>query len=219
MQRVSRKESQRLTKERLRRAAVRSFALQGISGTRIETIAEGAGFTRGAFYSNYRSKHDLLVDLLREKQIGEVHLWQVVMDHTVDVEADLAQLSARYDNLPDIRERTLLSIELQLEADRNPAFEPVFRHYLDMLYGEIRRLLVTMLARHGKAPPENLDAILITTRLLGLGLGSSSLLGNEIAGKTSPSKIMFEFLRGIIVTAPNLPADAGTENDGGQPPP
>jgi AcrR family transcriptional regulator len=206
MARLSRKESQIVTRERLRGAAGQHFARHGYSGARIETIAEAAGYSKGAFYSNYASKLDLLIDLLREKQIGEVQLWQDVIAHSVDVEADLAQLAARYDNLPHIRERTLLNLELQLEADRNPEFRPIFCEYLDNLYAEMRCFFVIMLAHRGKAPPENLDHILLTTRLLGLGLGSSSLLGNELGQRLTPSKVMFEFLRGVITGAPDLPA-------------
>jgi AcrR family transcriptional regulator len=205
MTRLSRKDSQMVTRERLRGAAGRHFARHGYSGARIETIAEAAGYSKGAFYSNYASKLDLLVDLLREKQIGEVQLWQDVIAHSVDVEADLAHLAARYDNLPHIQERMLLNVELQLEADRNPEFHPIFCQYLDNLYAEMRCFFVIMLAQRGKAPPENLDHILLTTRLLGLGLGSSSLLGSEMGHRLTPSKVMFEFLRGVIAAAPDLP--------------
>jgi AcrR family transcriptional regulator len=203
--RISRKDSQMVTRERLRGAAGHHFARHGYSGARIETIAEAAGYSKGAFYSNYTSKLDLLIDLLREKQIGEVQLWQEVIAHSVDVEADLAHLTARYDNLPHIRERMLLNVELQLEADRNPEFRPIFCEYLDNLYVEMRCFFVIMLAQRGKAPPENLDHILFTTRLLGLSLGSSSLLGNEMGRRLTPSKVMFEFLRGVIDAAPDLP--------------
>src|SRR5882757_7293970 len=44
------------TREKLLEAAARVFEEQGIGGTSIETIAAAAGFTRGAFYSNFKSK-------------------------------------------------------------------------------------------------------------------------------------------------------------------
>ncbi|EQA98462.1 AcrR family transcriptional regulator [Sphingobium wenxiniae] len=200
--RLSRKESQEVTRARLRSSAIQAFARHGIAGSRIETIAEGAGYSRGAFYSNYRTKLDLLVDLLREKQIREIQLWREVLSHTVDLESDMAQLAARYDGLTNVRERAMLNSELQLEADRNEAFRPIFQAYLDAVYAETRTLFELMLERHGKRAPANLDAILVTIRLLGLGLGSPSILGTEIVGRTSPGTIMLQFLSSVMASAP-----------------
>jgi AcrR family transcriptional regulator len=45
-------------------AAARVFEEQGIGGASIEAIAAAAGFTRGAFYSNFASKDELIVAML-----------------------------------------------------------------------------------------------------------------------------------------------------------
>ena len=42
------------------------FEEQGIGGASIETIAEAAGFTRGAFYSNFKSKDELIIAMLED---------------------------------------------------------------------------------------------------------------------------------------------------------
>src|SRR3546814_3642084 len=130
--------------------------------------------------SDLRTKLDLLVDLLREKQIVEIQHWQEVISHTIDIGADLTRLSERYDAFTDAHDRSMLNTELQLEADRNETFRPIFQTYLDNVYAEMRRLFMMMFERHGKRPPENFDAILVTTRLLGLALGSPSVLCNAI---------------------------------------
>lgn len=51
------------TRERLMDAAYRVFSEQGINGTSIEAITDEAGFTRGAFYSNFASKTELFFAL------------------------------------------------------------------------------------------------------------------------------------------------------------
>lgn len=43
-------------------------AKQGLAATSIEDIAATAGYTRGAFYSNFSDKQDLFIDLLRRDQ-------------------------------------------------------------------------------------------------------------------------------------------------------
>jgi AcrR family transcriptional regulator len=52
------------TRQRIFAAAGRVFESQGIAAASIEAIAEEAGFTRGAFYSNFTSKDELISDML-----------------------------------------------------------------------------------------------------------------------------------------------------------
>src|SRR6201996_8512282 len=54
------------TRDKLFEAAARVFEEQGIGGASIDAIAEAAGFTRGAFYSNFASKDELIVAMLED---------------------------------------------------------------------------------------------------------------------------------------------------------
>src|SRR5579859_2973858 len=63
--RLTREDSRELTTQRLLDAAQKLIAKKGLSATSVEDIAEAAGYTRGAFYSNFNSKGDLFIELLR----------------------------------------------------------------------------------------------------------------------------------------------------------
>src|SRR6478736_3010334 len=52
-------------RDRLLGAASEVFAERGFHAAAVEDICERAGFTRGAFYSNFSSKDDLVVELSR----------------------------------------------------------------------------------------------------------------------------------------------------------
>src|SRR3954470_11795657 len=54
------------TREKLFEAAARVFEEQGIGGASIEAVAAAAGFTRGAFYSNFTSKDELIIAMLED---------------------------------------------------------------------------------------------------------------------------------------------------------
>ena len=54
------------TRERVLEAASEVFAERGFHGATVEDICERAGFTRGAFYSNFSSKDDLVLELTRQ---------------------------------------------------------------------------------------------------------------------------------------------------------
>ena len=47
--------------------AERVFLRRGLQGSSVEEIVAEAGFTRGAFYSNFKSKDELFVELLQNR--------------------------------------------------------------------------------------------------------------------------------------------------------
>jgi AcrR family transcriptional regulator len=66
-QRLTRKEKQAETRQRLLDAAEQVFLRRGLQGSSVEEITAEAGFTRGAFYSNFKSKDELFVELLQDR--------------------------------------------------------------------------------------------------------------------------------------------------------
>jgi AcrR family transcriptional regulator len=65
--RVSRAERQARTRQDLLDAAARVFVARGFEGASIEAITEEAGYTRGAFYSNFSSKAQLFSELIQQR--------------------------------------------------------------------------------------------------------------------------------------------------------
>lgn len=71
--RLTRERRKELTREHLLRAAADVFAREGFSGASLDAVAEAAGFTKGAVYSNFAGKDDLflaLLDLRMEEQLA-----------------------------------------------------------------------------------------------------------------------------------------------------
>jgi AcrR family transcriptional regulator len=65
--RLTRREKQAETRARLLDAAEQVFLRRGLQGSSVEEIAAEAGFTRGAFYSNFKTKEELFVELLQDR--------------------------------------------------------------------------------------------------------------------------------------------------------
>ncbi len=65
--RLTRAERQAQTRQELLDAAARVFVKRGFTGSSVEEISAEAGYTRGAFYSNFRSKNELFVELLHDR--------------------------------------------------------------------------------------------------------------------------------------------------------
>ena len=90
MSRVRTRPTRDDTREKLFEAAARVFEDQGIGGASIEAIAASAGFTRGAFYSNFKSKDELIIAMLE--------------DHVEQSMARIRDLLERHGNLADFIE-------------------------------------------------------------------------------------------------------------------
>jgi AcrR family transcriptional regulator len=63
--RLTRKPRRNQTAERLLDATQKLIARKGLCAASVEEIAAAAGYTRGAFYSNFSNKEDLFLQLLR----------------------------------------------------------------------------------------------------------------------------------------------------------
>jgi AcrR family transcriptional regulator len=90
MSRVRTRPTRDDTREKLFEAAARVFEEQGIGGASIEAVAAAAGFTRGAFYSNFKSKDELIIAMLE--------------DHVEQSIARIRDLLDRHKNLADFIE-------------------------------------------------------------------------------------------------------------------
>jgi AcrR family transcriptional regulator len=65
--RLTREERRRLTREQLLISAREVFEERGYAGSSLEEIAERAGFTRKAVYSNFSGKADLLLEIVERQ--------------------------------------------------------------------------------------------------------------------------------------------------------
>jgi AcrR family transcriptional regulator len=66
MSRVRTRPTRDDTRDKLFEAAARVFEEHGIGGASIEAITAAAGFSRGAFYSNFDSKDELIIAMMED---------------------------------------------------------------------------------------------------------------------------------------------------------
>jgi AcrR family transcriptional regulator len=115
--RLTRKEKQADTRRRLLEAAERVFLRRGLRGSSVEEITAEAGFTRGAFYSNFKSKQELFVELLHTR--------------VYDRYAELAAETGAQPGTP--RERLRWGIERVRDMQKEEGGRWLFRLWLECL--------------------------------------------------------------------------------------
>ncbi len=102
------------TRERLMDGALGVIAERGVLAASVEEICERAGFTRGAFYSNFASKNDLVLAMFSH------HRDQLFATVTRLAESDLIRDAAEHpDRLGELVEAAILSTTPRSRTDRS----------------------------------------------------------------------------------------------------
>lgn len=123
--RKTRAEQHAETRARLLEAAETVFSKMGYHGSSIELVAAEAGYSKGAVYSNFASKEEMFLALLKVHMDRDlVEVGQIVdMSPEALFPANTRWLETMHTLMPDF---PTLMIELQLHARRNPEFAKAY---------------------------------------------------------------------------------------------
>ena len=118
------------TVERLLDAALETFAEQGFAAASVEDICRRGGFTRGAFYSSFRTKDELFAALMTREverdlsRVADLLTGLAGEDDPVTAVVDRCLGAFRQD-----RTWTLVVTEYALHAARHPAAAELLRRH------------------------------------------------------------------------------------------
>ena len=140
------------TRARLIEAAADIVASKGIASTRIDDVVKQAGFTRGAFYSNYSSLQDVLTEAIVTRSntlLSQVTQAVDSFEGTPTMDSLMELLEAIR---PEARTIYLLTTEYSLFQLRNPDSPtipgPARADFTARLSGTVEKVL----ARMGRRP-------------------------------------------------------------------
>jgi AcrR family transcriptional regulator len=148
------------TRTRLLDAAIEVFAEEGLQGASVEAVCARAGFTRGAFYSNFSSTEQLFLALL-EREFE--HRAADLAEKARELEPTLRERSgcispaeaARYiaEFFAPARDATawfVLEAEFLLLAMRDPSIAPGHHEFMDRFYASIAGIVEQVVAAAGR---------------------------------------------------------------------
>lgn len=141
------------TRARLMDAAFEVFAEVGLDGASVEAICERAGFTRGAFYSNFETKDELflaLVSSVAEQQLEEVSArvaQLAVSDTAPETPAQLVQHIVG--SSIDSRQGVLLMSEIRIRAMRDQRLAAAYRAWQSGMNRRVVRIIDDLVGLYG----------------------------------------------------------------------
>jgi AcrR family transcriptional regulator len=170
-----------MTKDALVEAAADVFARRGFHAASLDEIAESAGFTRGAIYSNFGGKEELLIavlDLFTRRQLQE---FAEAMDLTESrsSEEKSAAAAAVWSHTRRDLNITLLSLEMRLYALRNPGFRKRLAEAERRQQGRIAEFIADVARAEGRKLPMDPADLAEILRAFSDGLSQLASLDEE----------------------------------------
>jgi AcrR family transcriptional regulator len=126
------------TRERILSAAAELFAQHGFASTSMPAIAERSGITAGAIYRHFKSKAELLLEVVK-RALGALPLSFERSSGTDDA-ALLPEFAARLTD-PALTLLRQLSVEVHAAARRDPEVRRLLAAYNETALRKIRALL------------------------------------------------------------------------------
>jgi AcrR family transcriptional regulator len=121
--RLTRKEKQAQTRSALLSSAAKLICRKGITEASVDDVAAGAGYTKGAFYANFKSKEEMFLVMLDERYAVELERLEARLPGE-DAPVEEVRKSAE-EFIRDARshpEWSRLYFEFVVYAARNPEF-------------------------------------------------------------------------------------------------
>ena len=198
MPRLSREESQARTRNLLIEAARDVIVKKGFAQASVRDIADAAGFSLGAFYSNFPEKEAILLELVQRHQSEERGRIELALSNApgdaVKTMAGIEKWAATINSDPSW---AILAIELQLQALRSPAFAKAYNELNRKHRQALGALITRLFELFGKRVPG--DPVEVATGFIALGRGMALLPKGGEAGRSG--RIIVTFLKALIESA------------------
>ncbi|MFO7193203.1 MULTISPECIES: TetR/AcrR family transcriptional regulator [Thermocrispum] len=176
------------TRKRLIDAAYEVFAEYGIRDAPVEVICDRAGYTRGAFYSNFESKEQLYLAVFEAQAEERIRRLREAVDAAVEA-ADMtgpdAMQRVLHDttavflhNLSDDVTWYLLSAEFRALALRQPELHAPTVEAENRFYAELAEILTDALRRIGMRLTADPRMVVITVTAVYQAMLDEALLGD-----------------------------------------
>jgi AcrR family transcriptional regulator len=181
-ERLSREEKKARTRAQLIDAAATVFAREGFMAASLDEVAEEAGLTKGAVYSNFDSKEDLFQAVIDDRLNEPMrHGAEAIIDSTMGTSEEHAMAGARVfvDTVEQQREVFLLALEFNIHVARHPELAPTFAARNREQLERVADLIRQQTENSGDTLPLPADQMAIAVEALSQGIALQKLADPE----------------------------------------
>jgi AcrR family transcriptional regulator len=167
--RLTREEARARTRDLLLDAARDLFVERGFNGASVEEIAERAGYTRGAFYSNFESKDDIFLAVLDRRNTEQIEQVSAIFHAAGSLDVALDMLRRRSSGR-DASMWVILAHEFWLYAMRNPKVRPRLAERERTERSAYKRVIKAQFNAAGFEPPTSVDDLALILQIIDYGV-------------------------------------------------
>lgn len=190
--RLTRSESQARTRTELIKSATTLYLRDGYAATSNDQVAEAAGFSRGAVYSNFANKEELALAVLDVHQAQQFDAVADALDGGTLLER-FANFEKWVKTAVGERQWALLKSEVALSARRSPAF----REQLAARDSVAREVVTTRIRQLfdelGTTPPVEPETLAKAIMAFGKGVAIDGIVDADAS-----TEWLFELLRSTV---------------------
>jgi len=202
MPRLTRKEQQAHTRECLMHSAGKVFARRGLQQASIDEVAEDAGFTKGAFYANFKSKEELFLAMLDERFTRRIE----DIERVIASEGSTAQKAQRAgDNFVQMLSADREWERLFFEFSAYAARDDDFREELVTRYRAMRDRIAAALQTHSEGVSKRaalpFDQVALMVSVMGNGFALEKLLEGDAVPDELYGTMLTVFFAGLEALA------------------
>nr|WP_052621044.1 TetR/AcrR family transcriptional regulator [Mycobacteroides abscessus] len=183
---MTRAESQAQTRQELLDAAEPLFLEKGYHATSIAAIAEAAGRTVGAVYSNFEGKEELCLEVLKSRYLNELaRFMNKVVQSDGSVEGRLAAMTSWISELTDETRFVILTAEYLTSTFSDEGQTAANRELLDRIRDSVGVIIEDALpdkvSVSNPLVQEGVDSTLATALGLGVSRAAGLIDGEQLA--------------------------------------
>jgi AcrR family transcriptional regulator len=206
-ERLNRQERKSRTREQLLDAAAAVFARRGFEAATLDEVAAAAGYTKGAVYSNFASKTDLLIGLIERRiEVASAYQERRLAGASQDDAAGGLDVGAAQPGLD--QQWLVLAVEFWLHAMRDPQARVLMAGQYERARTVAAQLIAGAYDKAGRRPPLSPRDLAIVVEALGTGLALQAALDPERVSMGLQAEVL-----GRVLGMP-LPGNTGPEKGG-----
>ena len=197
--RLTRQESKDVTRARLVEAAEQLFIRKGFDDTSVEEISETAGYSRGAFYSNFDDKDQVLLAVINRHRGCPFEVLDDTFPQESEREGRMAAIRDWYSNQWRRKNFVVLQMEFSRRAMKDRSIRKhvseLWRREIELIGATVRDCIGTM----EELPPEGPQITGLVLLAVAHGLGILALdNGPEWEDKyTEAARLAFDRLTAL----------------------
>jgi TetR/AcrR family transcriptional regulator, transcriptional repressor of aconitase len=173
--RLTREESKEVTRTRLIEAAEWLFIRKGFDDASVDEISETAGYSRGAFYSNFEDKEQVFLAVIDRRRPNVVKALDDIFQRISEPAQRIAAVREWYSNQWRIKDFIALQIEFSRRAMKDRSIRErlaeLRRQELELVAASMVRYLSAM----DRAPADRPEILALVLLAVARGLASLSI--------------------------------------------